>query len=192
MPDIRQAAQGKNEIVYNGKFIYQLTSAASLKDTDLFAISTSNYLTRSVSLKQIKSFVTNDFYDKDDIQVLLDELRKLIQDLGDDIFNLRQEITDFENHVEETMNDIRNTLNKRMDLLEKTLNERIDNLEQELNTKIDNLENKHDQDIQNLREYIDNVQDDLEEMIRGWILYGISAPSSLATGRVYLQYFEQG
>ena len=52
-----------SDIRTNGKQIYQLTSAAALKDTDLFVISSADNLTRSVSLNQLKTAVTHNFYD---------------------------------------------------------------------------------------------------------------------------------
>lgn len=140
MPDVRSLGTS-----YNGKLIYQLTSAAALKDTDLFAISSSDNLTRKVSLSQIKSSVSNDFYNKNDMDKLLDELKQQIKNVSDSVFEMNNDITEFRNEFNNKLTEQNNSLLKKINDLDKKLTE--------------------------------------------WILYGTQVPTTLDTGRVYLQYF---
>ena len=141
MSDIRSLSNAS----YNGKLIYQLTDASALKDTDLFAISTTDNLTRKVSLSQIKASFNNDYYNKDESDDLLDELRQQIKDINDRIFSTNNDIAEFRN---------------------------------EFNTKLTNLDNTLSKKIT-----------DLDTKLVNWIMYGTSVPTTLPTGRTYLQYF---
>jgi len=109
MPDIRTS---------NGKLIYQLTSATMLKDTDLFAISTSDHLTRNISLKQIKLSINNDFYSKDDINNILDKLRLQIKNLSDQVVILENDITEFRNEFNTKLNNVESNLNQTINNLD--------------------------------------------------------------------------
>ena len=92
----------------NGKLIYQLTSASALKDTDLFAIS-SNNLTRSVSLLQIKLSMESIFYTKNNIDGLLDDLRGQIKKVSDEAFETVNDITEFRNEFNSKLQNLNQT-----------------------------------------------------------------------------------
>lgn len=141
MPDIRNLSTGQtpSQVIYDGKLIYELIKVQTLRDTDLFAISTTDSLTRSVSLKQIKNSFNNEYYSITDIDNLLDDIRRQIQNLSQDIFNLRTEVNE---------------------------------------------------DISDLRSLINTTKNELENMIRTWIKYGKEIPTSLETGRLYIQWFD--
>lgn len=145
MSDIRSLGAAS----YNGKLIYQLVAASTLKDTDLFAISTSDNLTRRVSLSQIKSSFNADYYNKEDIDMVLDSIRLQIKNVSDELFQINNNITEFRNEF----------------------NNKITNLDNTLSKKINDLDTK------------------LTNMITNWIQYGTSVPTTLETGRTYLQYF---
>lgn len=141
MPDVRNLSTGQtpSQVVYDGKLIYELVKVQTLRDTDLFAISTTDSLTRAVSLKQIKTSISSDYYSITDIDNLLDSIRRQIQILNQDIFNLRAEVNE---------------------------------------------------DISDLRNLINTTKVELENMIRNWISYGKEIPTSLNTGRLYIQWFD--
>lgn len=141
MPDVRNLSTGQtpSQVVYDGKLIYELVKVQTLRDTDLFAISTTDSLTRAVSLKQIKTSISSDYYSITDIDNLLDGIRRQIQILNQDIFNLRAEVNE---------------------------------------------------DISDLRNLINTTKVELENMIRNWISYGKEIPTSLDTGRLYIQWFD--
>lgn len=141
MPDVRNLSTGQtpSQVVYDGKLIYELVKVQTLRDTDLFAISTTDSLTRAVSLKQIKTSISSDYYSITDIDNLLDSIRRQIQILNQDIFNLRAEVNE---------------------------------------------------DISDLRNLINTTKVELENMIRNWISYGKEIPTSLGTGRLYIQWFD--
>lgn len=141
MPDVRNLSTGQtpSQVVYDGKLIYELVKVQTLRDTDLFAISTTDSLTRAVSLKQIKTSISSDYYSITDIDNLLDSIRRQIQILNQDIFNLRAEVNE---------------------------------------------------DISDLRNLINTTKVELENMIRNWISYGKEIPTSLDTGRLYIQWFD--
>ncbi len=138
MSDLRTLPQsGSSSLMYpNGKLIYELTSAAALKDTDLFAISTSNNLTRNVSLKQIKSSINNDFYDRTEIDNLLDQLRKQINQLSDDVYDLSKEITNFEQSVNQTIQNLDNKIDRSVTELTNLINNTRSDLEEMIRTWI--------------------------------------------------------
>lgn len=173
MPDVRALPSS-----FNGKLIYQLTSATALKDTDLFAISTSDHLTRSVTLSQIKAFATSDVYNIDDIDNKLTELKLQIKNMGDQIFELDNDITEFKNEFINKLNELNESLTQTINNLDKKLTENIEQVNNSLTTKINNTETSLTQKIEAL-----------DKKLESWIMYGTAVPTTLPTGRVYLQYF---
>lgn len=281
MPDIRNI----------GKLIYQLTSASALQDTDLFAISSADNLTRRISLGQIKESFKGDFYSNNDIDQLLDELRDRINNLNNDLFQFENDIADLRNSFNKSINnleayvknnyynmenmdiiindirsdidalsnhvdDIENTLRNEFNTGLTNLSNHVDSVESSLNTKITELKSYVDTADQALRtDYTDQINtvkndlsnnyynrtsidsfikeldddiasinetlstyedthtdiynkvsanttsitnlnttltkriDSLETKLNGLITYGTAIPDTLATGKVYLQYF---
>lgn len=169
----------------NGKLIYQLTSASALKDTDLFAISTSDNLTRSISLFQIKTSFKNEFYDKENTDRLLDELRQQIKEINDNAFELNNDITEFRNEFNVKLQELGETLVNMINEVDKDSIDR----DTALGIRIDNLNTKVDNNYNTLNTKIDNLERSLTEKIDGLILYGPDIPTTLETGRLYLQYF---
>lgn len=155
----------------NGKLIYQLTSASALRDTDLFAISSTDNLTRSVSLGQIKAAVSTDFYNKEDANEVFDELRQQIKNLSDDVTG-----------VENTIADTRNEFNTQLQELNTQLTTDINNTRSTLNTSINNLDTK-------LSNRINELDSKLTMMINDIFTWGDDIPTTLETGRIYLQIF---
>lgn len=153
--------------ILNGKLIYQLTSASALKDADLFAISTSDNLTRSVSLGQIKSAVANDFYNKNIIDSLLDDVKSQIQDVSND-----------NNDLENDLSEFRNEFNTKLHELNSQLRTTINDTKSELNTNINNTNTSLTNKINDTNTRIDNL-----------FVYGMSIPTKLEPGKIYLQYF---
>lgn len=151
----------------DGKLIYQLTSASALRDTDLFPISTSDNLTRSVSLGQIKSSIANDFYNKDKIDDLLNDIKSQIKDVSDD-----------NNAIENDLSEFRNEFNSQLQQLNNDLRTVINNTKSELNISINNVNKSLEDNIKTVNSKIDNL-----------IVYGTSIPTKLDPGKIYLQYF---
>lgn len=151
-----------------GKLIYQLTSAAALKDTDLFVISSADNLTRSVTLSQLKKAIIGEFSDDTD---LLDGLRS-------DIKNLNDTVSEYGNNLSE----FRNEFNAQLQVLGNRFATDLNNVRSEFNTSITNLDTS-------LQEKITNLDLKLSKKIDEMITYGTAVPTTLATGKVYLQYF---
>lgn len=200
MPDIRSQVSSD----MGGKLIYQLTSASALKDTDLFPISSSDNLTRNVSLGQIKASFNIDYYNKDDIDIVLDMLRQQIKNISDDLFNLGNDVTEFRNEFNNKLNELDNSLRYEINEIDKKftnitndLDTKFTNITNDLDTRITEvhteLDTKIDTEISNLdttlSKKISDLDAELTKMITEWILYGTAVPATLATGRVYLQYF---
>lgn len=174
---------------YNGKLIYQLTSASALKDNDLFAISTAENLTRSVSLAQIKSSFNADYYNKDDMDILLDSIRQQIKNVSDNIFASENNIAEFRNEFNNKLNQLNSDLREEINNVDKKFTDVTNDIIQqladtkvELNNKITNLDNT-------LSQRITDLDTELTNMITNWIMFGTSVPTTLPTGRTYLQYF---
>ena len=155
----------------NGKLIYQLTSASALRDTDLFAISSTDNLTRNVSLGQIKAAVAYDFYNKEDANEVFDELREQIKDLSDDLSGVENNITEVRNEFNTQLQELNAQLTTDINNTRSALNTTINNLDTSLSTRITELDNK------------------LTTMINNVFSYGSSIPTTLETGKIYLQFF---
>lgn len=197
MSDIRNLP--KSGAYANGKLIYQLVSASSLKDTDLFAISTSDNLTRKVTLTQIKKSFSNEFYNKDDIDILLDELRKEIKNINKYITDLENDITEFRNEFNNKLNQLRQEFNEDINNLDQKFTNLINDINQDINAitnRVDSLEqnfnafkSQTESNITNINKRIDALDKEIDEKLNNLIAYGASVPSTLATGKLYLQYF---
>lgn len=181
MPDIRSLPNTS----YNGKLIYQLTDASVLKDTDLFAISTTDNLTRKVSLSQVKASFNNDYYNKDESDDLLDELRQQIKDINDRIFGAGNDITEFRNEFNNRLNQLNNDLRLEINEVDKKFTDITDDIYTQLNETKNEFNNK----ITNLDNTLSKKITDLDTKLTNWIMYGTSVPTNLPTGRTYLQYF---
>ena len=157
--------------IMNGKLIYQLTSASALKDTDLFVISSAdNNLTRSVTLLQIKTAVANNFYNKEDMNNLLDELKLQIKELTDSTTNSENNISEFRNEFNTKLQELRSSFTADINTAKSEFNITITNESTSLQQKITELETK------------------LTNQINGLISYGIEVPTTMTT-KIYLQYF---
>lgn len=185
MPDIRSQISPN----INGKLIYQLTSASALKDTDLFPISSTDNLTRNVSLGQIKASFNNDFYNKEDMDTILDILRQQIKNSADDLFELNNNITEFRNEFNNKLFELDNSLRHEINEVDKKFTNITNELDAKFTKSIADLDLKTTLADNALHEKIDNLEIKLTQMITNWILYGTEIPTSLPTGRVYLQYF---
>lgn len=217
MPDSRAIPS-----YYNGKLIYQLTSASALKETDLFAISTSDNLTRNVTVHQVKSFITNGDYTNEDIDNMYQRLMDLIKQTQNQIVLLQNDITEFRNEFNNKLNQLNQNLLNEINTVDSKLTESINNLDESVNTRIDNevkvinnninnlnvslsnritkldtdINNRIDNEVNTINNSITNLDtslskkiSDLDTKLESWILYGTAIPTSLPTGRLYLQYF---
>lgn len=191
----------------NGKLIYQLTSASALKDTDLFVISSSDNLTRSITLSQLKEAITSAFFSNDEIISMIDELKLQHKDLSDEIADVDNNISEFRNEFNNQLNIIRNDHTTGMNTLRSEFNNALDDTKEEFNDKITQVNNsisnlskstntkftEVDTRITNLNDTLSKrIQDldtELTAHINGLISYGTEIPTTLATGKVYLQYF---
>lgn len=194
--------------ISKGKLIYQLTSASALKDTDLFVISSAdNSLTRSITLSQLKLATLNGLYKNEDIDSKFDELKLQIKKISDNMSEYDNDVSEIRNEFNTHLNQIRNDfafeinsvrsefnntineLNEDLDKQFSAINKTITDLNKEtnnrftaVNTSITNLENS-------LTKKINDTDTKLTNAINGLISYGTAVPTSLATGKVYLQYF---
>lgn len=173
MPDIRALPSSMN-----GKLIYQLQSVTELSGDDKFAISTSNNLTRAVTLSQIKKFATSDMVSNDDLENALQELRGNIQTVTNNVNELTEKVSTLDNTLNTAITNWNLALEQTKNEFNKNLKDEIDNLNNSLTTKINNTETSLTQKIEAL-----------DKKLESWIMYGTAVPTTLPTGRVYLQYF---
>lgn len=208
MADIRNLSQQSSS---NGRLINQLTASSILKDTDLFPISSDN-LTRSVSLGQIKSAITGGFYNKDEINSLLDTIRAQIKIFSDETFGTGVDVAEFRNEFNEKLQNLRNELtliiNDKEGSLKDKDNELLDLITinssniTKINNDITQLENELKDADNALLELITSVSGDITTInnniteinnditkLEGRITYGTAIPTTLETGKIYLQYF---
>lgn len=176
MPDVRSLSQ---QSLYNGRLINQLTASSILKDTDLFAISSDN-LTRCVSLSQIKSAVTSNYYNKDDINQLLDVIREQVKSFADETFGTGVDVAEFRNEFNEKLQTLRNDLTIIINDKEGKLKDKDNELLQMING--------HKERINQLFNKVDIINENITE-IQDRITYGTAIPTTLETGKIYLQYF---
>lgn len=180
MPDIRSLGQ-----VSNGKLIYQLVSASVLKDTDLFAISTTDNLTRKVSLSQIKSSFNANYYNKEDTDVILDNIRQQIKNVSNELFQINNDITEFRNEFNNKLSVL--SLNLRQDI--NNIDIKFTDITNEIIKSINNVDNKLNDLSSSLSNTITDLDVKLTSMITNMFQYGTDVPITLETGRAYLQYF---
>lgn len=185
MPDIRQMPAS-----FNGKLIYQLTSASALKDTDLFAISTSENLTRKVSVTQIKSYVTNDILQYiSDIDSLINDIKQQITEINNHISDVENDISEYRNEFNMALNNLQEYLLQVINNLDTKVNLRITQEVNDLDTRIDIEVNAIDEKINNLSQKISDLEKKMNDMFSSFISWGNTIPTSLTRGKVYLQYF---
>lgn len=147
----------------SGKLIYDLTSAEALTDADIIPIST-NYLTRSITLSQLKIYTNAGIYTSQEVDELIDTLvNDKIVSINKDIFDLRNDITEFRNEFTTKLSDL-------SDELFKTVNDN--------DQKFTDITNKLRIDLT-----------DLETRFNEKIIIGNQVPTTLKPGQVYLQYF---
>lgn len=177
--------------ILNGKLIYQLTSASALRDTDLFVISSADNLTRSVTLSQLRSAVTSG-YSNDEIDTLIDDLKMQLKDISDRMSDYENDIFEFRNEFNNYLNDIRSSFTNEINNVRSEFNSNITKLETNVNKQFTET-NKHISDLRtmdtSLTNKINEVDTRLTNAINGLISYGTAVPSTLATGKIYLQYF---
>ena len=191
----------------NGKLIYQLTSASALKDTDLFVISSADRLTRSITLSQLREAINGDRYSNDKITELLDELKLQIKNITDSLSEYDNNLSEFRNEFNTQLqslrtsyiSDLNNTkseINTRITILENDMFEEFESVKDIISELTKNTNNKFTEYNNNLtsvntslQQRITELDTRLTELIDGLILYGPSIPTSLSTGKVYLQYF---
>ena len=193
--------------IINGKLIYQLTSASALKDTDLFVISSADNLTRSITMSQLKLAIISDLYAKEDINDMIDDLKLQIKGVADRMTDYENNISEFRNEFNNQLNEIRNNFTTEINNVRSEFNVRVDELEADMNkqitstiksisdlsTSVDNRFKTVNTNITNLNnsltDKINEVDERLTNTINGLISYGTTIPTTLATGKVYLQYF---
>ena len=196
-----------SDIRTNGKQIYQLTSASALKDTDLFVISSADRLTRSITLSQLREAINGDRYSNDKITELLDELKLQIKNITDSLSEYDNNLSEFRNEFNTQLqslrtsyiSDLNNTkseINTRITILENDMFEEFESVKDIISELTKNTNNKFTEYNNNLtsvntslQQRITELDTRLTELIDGLILYGPSIPTSLSTGKVYLQYF---
>ena len=194
--------------ISKGKLIYQLTSASALKDTDLFVISSAdNSLTRSITLSQLKLATLNGLYKNEEIDDKFDELKLQIKKISDNMSEYDNDVSELRNEFNAHLNQIRNDFTFEINSVRSEFNNAISNLESDVNNKFTNT-NKAISDLStstnnrfntvntnitnldtSLSKKINDVDVKLTNAINGLISYGTAVPTSLATGKVYLQYF---
>ena len=175
----------------SGKLIYELTSADALKDTDLIPIS-ENYLTRSISLSQLKLYNNSGMYTSQKIDELIDTLRDDIKGTDDSIFTLQNNINEFRNEFITRLSNLNNELESKINDIDQKL---IDEGTQ-IRVIIRNTKNELNQSITDLNTSLTNVNNalttkitNLETKVDEQILIGNAVPTTLKEGQIYLQYF---
>lgn len=163
--------------VLNGKNIYQLTPATALKGTDIIPISSEN-LTRSTTVNQLKGYFKQDFYDKDAIDNFLEQIRSQISGASGNIFEFQEYINEFKRDINNRFQEFTQAVNIDLNNIEKKITETNNSTLQVINQLDTTLSTK-----------ITNVEKNLTEKINGLYSYGTQIPTSLPAGKLYVQYF---
>ena len=165
------------------------------------------------SVEKINELLDHVWDDIGKINTKLDSLEDRINNIYND---LGADLSDFKNYVEQIyaelkladknlntkIDNVNTTLNNKIDNVNTTLNNKIDDLDQELSDRITNVQNtlnqKIDQLEENLTQEINRVETELDarlEVVENKLAnitgidIGTAVPSTLANGRIYLQYF---
>lgn len=147
----------------SGKLIYDLTSADALTDNDIIPIS-SNYLTRSITLSQLKLYTNTGIYSSKEIDQKIDNIvNDQIASINKDIFDLRNDITEFRNEFTTKLSDLSDELFGKVN----EIDQKFTDLTTDLRTDLTDLETRFNEKI----------------------LIGNKVPTTLKEGQVYLQYF---
>ena len=121
------------------------------------------------------------------------KLQNLNKNLTSVINEVDKKFTDITNEIKESLSTSITEINNRIDTEVETLNTRVTNEVQTLNeTIIDNvntLNTRVTNEVQTLNQTITDLDTELNEKINSWIQYGTAVPTTLETGRVYVQYF---
>lgn len=187
-----------------------------VSETDLTRKITLTYLRNAFNGDTATENLNNLYYSVEKINELLDHVwddigkinTKLdsLEDRINNIYNdLGADLSDFKNYVEQIYAELKladKNLNTKIDNVNTTLNNKIDDLDQELSDRITNVQNtlnqKIDQLEEDLRQEINRVETELDarlEVVENKLAnitgidIGTAVPSTLANGRIYLQYF---
>ena len=187
-----------------------------VSETDLTRKITLTYLRNAFNGDTATENLNNLYYSVEKINELLDHVwddigkinTKLdsLEDRINNIYNdLGADLSDFKNYVEQIYAELKladKNLNTKIDNVNTTLNNKIDDLDQELSDRITNVQNTLNQKIDQLEEdltqEINRVETELDarlEIVENKLAnitgidIGTAVPSTLANGRIYLQYF---
>lgn len=187
-----------------------------VSETDLTRKITLTYLRNAFNGDTATENLNNLYYSVEKINELLDHVwddigkinTKLdsLEDRINNIYNdLGADLSDFKNYVEQIYAELKladKNLNIKIDNVNTTLNNKIDDLDQELSDRITNVQNTLNQKIDQLEEdltqEINRVETELDarlEVVENKLAnitgidIGTAVPSTLANGRIYLQYF---
>ena len=102
-------------------------------------------------------------------------------------------ITSLDTKLTKSINDAKTELGNRITNEVKTLNTTITNLDTKLTKNINDakteLGDRITNEVKTLNTTITNLETSLTNKINSLISYGTSVPTTLATGKVFLQYF---
>lgn len=188
--------------IENGKRIEELLEVSQIHIDSYFLVSETD-LTRKITLQNLRNAFNGDavtenlnnvYYSVEKINELLDhiydEIDKIntkidnIQARIDNIYNdIGADLSEFKKYVEQIYEDLKladKNLSIKIDNVKIELDTKIDNIKTELNDKIDQVNNKLDARLKVVENKLRNVTD---------IQIGTSAPTTLKSGVIYLQYF---
>ena len=121
------------------------------------------------SVKKINELLNHVWDDIGKINTKIDSLESRINNIYND---LGADLSDFKNYVEQIYAELK--------LADKNLNTKIDNLEEDLRQEINRVETELDARLEVVENKLANITG---------IDIGTAVPSTLANGRIYLQYF---
>ena len=149
--------------IENGKRIEELLEVTRISDQSFFLVSETD-LTRKITLTYLRNAFNGDIATENlnNLYYSVEKINELLDHVWDDIGK----------YVEQIYAELK--------LADKNLNTKIDNLEEDLRQEINRVETELDARLEVVENKLANITG---------IDIGTAVPSTLANGRIYLQYF---
>lgn len=177
--------------IENGKRIEELLEVTRISDQSFFLVSETD-LTRKITLTYLRNAFNGDIATENlnNLYYSVEKINELLNHVWDDIGKINTKIDSLESRINNIYNDLGADLSDfknyveqiyaELKLADKNLNTKIDNLEEDLRQEINRVETELDARLEVVENKLANITG---------IDIGTAVPSTLANGRIYLQYF---
>lgn len=185
------------DMIKTGKYIYELDSLVGKLSKDAYFVVSQDDLTRKITFDELKTAFNgdndesgpNNYYSSEMIDQMFDQVYEKLLNMEQDFLNLSKKFEEVQTYVQNAYNELSDkidnldeTINNKIDVAIDTINERID-------SEIDTINERIDNEVKTLGDRITSIYDELNEKIDNLYDYGQNAPTTLATGKLYFQYF---